>query len=430
MLTPMAAVAIDQTGLLLVDGTKTFPIGFSEPPPVGGTTPNGVPALDELRNAGGTLIRVGPHDFATPAASADWDLAAIDAQIAKVRVRMDDAQNHGMHCWLYLGKAPNLPTTANSPNEQLLRKIVNAFKDHPALAAYKGFDEPLNSEIPAAGLARAYDEISALDPAHPVVIVQAPTKPAARFNAYRPAFDVTGVDIFPVAYPPAKHSDTSNTDISVVGDMTRKMVGVAGSKPVWLTLQVAWAGTARSQSKPDVIPCFPTLQQLRFMTFQAIVDGARGLTYFGGHMTQVCSPEDASHGWNWSFWRQTLKPVVTQLGSAVLKPALLAADAPDQIRTRQPGSTAATDIALVARRAAQHLYVIALKTGSSGVSTIQFSGLPPAISAGEVLFEWVQVPPPRPFDPSKQAPRPIAVSNGRFTDVFRPHDVHLYRFPL
>jgi hypothetical protein len=262
------------------------------------------------------------------------------------------------------------------------------------------------------------------------VIIQAPKKPASAFTPYRPAFDITGVDIFPVAYPPAKHSDSQNTDISVVGDMTRKMVTAAGGKPVWLTLQIAWVGTARSAAKPDVIPCFPTLQQERFMAYHAIVNGARGLTFFGGHMTHTCTPEDAARGWNWSFWRQALKPVVTQLGSADLKPALLAPDAPDSITAKVQGSNAASDIELVARRAGQFLYVIAVKTGSSGVSAIDFKGLPAGVTKGEVLFEYVQVPPPRPFDPTKQVPRPVKVANRGFSDLFRPHDVHVYRFGL
>jgi hypothetical protein len=426
----MTVVALHQTGVLLVDGVKSFPIGFSEAPPIGGTTPNGVPALDELRNAGGTMIRVGPADFATPAAAADWSLPEIDAQIAKVRARMDDAHAHGLHCWLYLGKAPDLPGDNPPANERLLEKIVGAFKDHPSLAAYKGFDEPVNGGIGHQPLIDAHTKIKALDPNHPVVIIQAPKKPASAFTKYRPAFDITGVDIFPVAYPPARHSDSQNTDISVVGDMTTKMVTAAGGKPVWLTLQIAWVGTARSQSKPDVIPCFPTLQQERFMAYHAIVNGARGLTFFGGHMTQTCTPEDAARGWNWSFWRQALKPVVSQLGSAVLKPALLAPDAPDSITSKVKGSNAASDIELVARRAGQFLYVIAVKTGSSGVSAIDFKGLPAGVTKGEVLFEYVQVPPPRPFDPTKQVPRPVTVANRGFSDLFRPHDVHVYRFPL
>jgi hypothetical protein len=197
-----------------------------------------------------------------------------------------------------------------------------------------------------------------------------------------------------------------------------------------MTLQIAWVGTVVSMSRPATIPCFPQPQQERFMAYQAIVNGARGLSFFGGHLTQVCSPEDASLGWNWSFWRQALKPVVSQLGSADLRPALLAPDAPDAITTTIRGSSGASDIQLVARRAGRFLYVIAVKSGSAGVSLIDFKGLPQGITRGEVLFEWVQVPPPRPFDPTKQVPRPMKVADGMFADWFRPHDVHVYRFAL
>jgi hypothetical protein len=40
----MTVVALHQTGVLLVDGVKSFPIGFSEAPPIGEKKPNGVPA--------------------------------------------------------------------------------------------------------------------------------------------------------------------------------------------------------------------------------------------------------------------------------------------------------------------------------------------------------------------------------------------------
>src|SRR5206468_1943503 len=100
---------------------------------------------------------------------------------------------------------------------------------------------------PAAGLVRAYKKLKELDPDHPVVIIQAPRSPVADLLPYRPAFDVTGADIFPIAYPPGEHSDTGNADISVVGDITRKMVAAAGGKPVWTTLQIAWSGVVTSQ---------------------------------------------------------------------------------------------------------------------------------------------------------------------------------------
>ena len=119
------------------------------------------------------------------------------------------------------------------------------------------------------------------------MIIQAPRSTVAQLAPYRPAFDITGADIFPIAYPPGEHSDLPNKDISVVGDVTRKMVRAAGGKPVWMTLQIAWSGTVTSARKPNVVPRFPTLHELRFMAYQAIVCGARGLMFFGGHLTQA-----------------------------------------------------------------------------------------------------------------------------------------------
>jgi len=64
------------------------------------------------------------------------------------------------------------------------------------------------------------------------------------------------------------------------------MVKAAGSKPVWMTLQVAWSGVVPSEQHPENVPRFPTLGQERFMAYQAIVNGARGLAFFGGHPTR------------------------------------------------------------------------------------------------------------------------------------------------
>ena len=55
----------------------------------------------------------------------------------------------------------------------------------------------------------ARTKLKTLDPAHPLVIIQAPRGTVSQLVPYRPAFDITGVDIFPIAYPPGLHSDTA-----------------------------------------------------------------------------------------------------------------------------------------------------------------------------------------------------------------------------
>ena len=72
-------------------------------------------------------------------------------------------------------------------------------------------------------------------------------------------------------------------------------------------------------------------------------------------------------------------------------------------------------------------YVIAVRR-RGGTTRVTFSGLPASTRGGQVLFEYVQDPPPPPIDPTKQKFRSVGVSRGSFSDWFAPHDVHVYRF--
>ena len=174
----MSRVTIDGSGVLLVDGSPVFPICVSNPPPVGRQAPSGQDGWQELQAGGVSFVRTG---------RSDWNAQQLDAQIAAERTLEDAAAQHGLHCWLWLGSLPNLPPAAAgqppSPNEQLLRKVVAAFEAHPGLGAYKGVDEPLHGGVPAAGLVRAYRVLRAIDPAHPVVVVQAPLGTVAELTS-------------------------------------------------------------------------------------------------------------------------------------------------------------------------------------------------------------------------------------------------------
>ena len=368
-----------------------FPLILSNAPP-----PNG---LKRVAAGGANVIRTG---------IPDWSTEFVDGQLQNERGRLDAAHANGLRCWVWLGSLPNLPPQPGSDREKLLAKVVNGLKGHPALFAWKGIDEPAWGKVPVAGLVRAYKRIKALDPAHPVVIIQAPRGTAAELRPYRPAYDVTGADVYPVSYPPGIHAGGANKDVSVVGDVTRRMAASAGTKPVWATLQIAWSGV----TKPGAVPRFPTLQEERFMAYQAIVAGARGLAFFGGHLTQVMRPADARAGWNWTFWNEVLQPLLTELSSTAIAPALVAPTAGAEV------TASAKDVQLAARSADGFLYVIAVRRGGGETSRVTFTGLPP-VGGGQALFEYVQ-----------QQFRSVPAHGGAFQDWLGPHDARVYRFKL
>lgn len=360
-----------------------FPIVLSNGPPAG--------RYAEIADAGVTMVRTG---------RAAWT----DAAIAEERGQLDAAAQHGLHCWVWLGNLQNLPPGAPSAQRDLLTRVVDQFHAHPGLGAWKGQDEPNTGKVPPANLERGLRAIKAADGEHPLVVVMAPRGTSQSLVPYRKSFDVAGVDIYPLAYPPGRHSDLKNADISVVGDQARWLRAGAGTKPFWQTLQVAWSGTL-----PPHPPRFPSNAELRFMAFQAIANGARGLVFFGGHLSQVMAPADAAAGWNWTFWREALQPLVQQLSSASLAPAL-AAPAGPAVRA------STKDVELATRRTEQFTYLIAVRRGGA-TARVQFTGLPKTVRGGQALFEYADGD----F-------RGVAVSGGAFTDWFAPHDARVYRF--
>ena len=59
--------------MLVIDGQKVFPIGFTMPPPPDARAPNGRNAIEELRAAGATFLRTGVM-------GGPWDEAAIETE--------------------------------------------------------------------------------------------------------------------------------------------------------------------------------------------------------------------------------------------------------------------------------------------------------------------------------------------------------------
>lgn len=386
-------VTINKDGVLVVNGEKILPIGFSCGPPPDGRTPDGRPAFEEICEAGGTFFRTGGLG------NKSWD----DEAIANEQIMMDAAARYGLYCWPRLRGLSSLEPN-NRTKELLLRRVLQRFRNHPGLLLWKNVDEPYWSKNPPEPMIRAYNIIKKTDPYHPVGLTQAPRGTVKELRAYNNAADILLLDIYPIGYPPGNHSLLPNKEISMVGDYTKFIKEVADGKPVWMVLQIAWSGVI----KPGKTLRFPTFPQERFMTYQALINGARGLIYFGGHIEKAMPSEDARLGWNWTFWRRVLRPIVEEVGNkSPLAPALVAPDSKLPIKV-----DGANDIEFCVREVGDDIYVLACKREGKTVK-VEFSGLPAWTAEGNVLYE---------------SPRKVQAKDGGFTDWFAPFDVHIYHF--
>ena len=276
-----------QSGSLLVGGTRVFPLGLSDPPPVDSTAPNGKPAWGRSRAPVPILPATTPSGRPRVPAKNCSQSAGNSRPLT----------NTGCRCGL-----PWQGSTTTWRGRSLLNKIVNTLKAHPGLGVWKGADEPAHGHIPAAGLVAVRNHLKTLDPDHPIAIIQAPRAPALKRGApdrpltiaavrpYAAACDIHGVDIYPgleaarqACRRPAgqhRHQRRRRHDPHPrPRDQPKSDLDDAANR-------------LERRPPPQHPLVYPTFRQARFMAYDAIVTGARGLFFFGGHLPHAMNPQD------------------------------------------------------------------------------------------------------------------------------------------
>src|SRR5205085_4807523 len=153
----------------------------------------------------------------------------------------------------------------------------------------------------------------------------------------------------------------------LVSDCTKWVRDASPGKAIWMTLQIAWAGTAT----PGKTLRFPTFFQQRYMAYAAIINGARGINFQGGERPLSLTERDLRLGWNWGYWYKLMRPLAAELGEkSPLYPALIAPDSKLPIKV-----DGADDIEFRAREVGNDIYLLASKREGKTVK-VTFSGLP------------------------------------------------------
>lgn len=400
-----APLAIDRHGGFVVGGRPVFPVALSNPPPLFGRTPTGAPATAAIARAGVNLVRIGP-------AWTGWTRQEIGYVLTWERT----AVQLGLRTWVRLNTFA--ATHPHWAGEARLASVVRALTTSPAAAGiglWQGADEPWSRDIPAHALSFFYCRLTGrgrpgacagrppLDTRHLLVTILAPRGSPADLAPYRSVSDGLGVDVYPVTLA------DSYPNLHEVGSWTRTIGGISRDHFVWTTLQICSAHSYNRQTGAYVLP---SAFQERYMLYDAVINGARGVSFFGGRNPRCWNRLDRRFGWNWTFWNAALEPLIKQIGShSPLAPALANAASNHVVRTNERGVEAISRIAVT--RTGRQLWVIAARNGP-GVGEVAITGLPAAARSAIVYGEG----------------RRVRLAHGTLRDTFRQWEVHVYRITL
>jgi len=284
------AVYIDRHGRTMVRGRPFFPLGFYF----------STLREDEVR----TISRAG-FNCAMPYAFSGLD-------VDEAGPLLDMARRHGVMVIysikdLYVGTRW-MPRRFPTPGAMAdrVRQVVERFRSHPNLLAWY-----VNDELPPTlrgDLEARYDLVRGLDPDHPTwaVLYQ-----VDQLSEYRHTCDVLGTDPYPVARGP----------VAMAGEWARKTREAGlGARAFWQVPQAfAWGSAREPADAPQNRP--PTYDEVRCMTYQALIEGAKGLIYYAFYELQG---DPLGFDARWAD--------MTRIGREVraLEPALLSVDPPPE----------------------------------------------------------------------------------------------------
>jgi hypothetical protein len=400
------SISLDESGGFVVGERPTFLIALSNAPPLSGRTPAGLPGPAEVVHAGVNLVRVGPK-------WTGWTHREVERVLAWDRL----AVQLGAHTWVRLNAfAATQPRWRGDAHLSAIVHALTRSRFAAGIGLWQGADEPWSRGIPARSLAFVYCRVTSrgdgracageppLDRHRPLVTILAASGTRADLAPYRNVTDSLGVDVYPITL-----YDSDSPDLHQVGIWTRMIAGIAPDHSAWTTLQICSSHAYDKRTGAYVVP---SAYQERYMVYDAIINGARGVSFFGGGNRRCWSRVDYRYGWNWSFWNTVLDPLIEQIGSrSALGPALDNAASNDVLKTSDAGTEAISRVGIT--RTGKQLWVIAASS-KAGLRHVTISGLPHSVTSATVYGEH----------------RTVRVSRGTLEDTFRRWQVHVYHLGM
>ena len=139
-----------------------------------------------------------------------------------------------------------------------VRDTIAKYKSHPAILCWMLFDEPGYNRADLLDIHRIYNIAHEADPMHPsYLVITTPTV----YGTHGRCCDVLAVDTYPISRGTIQH----------VGDNIRRAYEVSdGDQPIWHCGQLF----------PWPKDRLPTVEEHRFMSYLALIEGARGMLWY------------------------------------------------------------------------------------------------------------------------------------------------------
>ena len=294
-------------------------------------------------------------------------------------------------------------------NIDYLHTIVPALKDHPALYCWESLDEIAQYRIPVEGLIEGVNLLKRLDPEHPYWHNH-PSSIIDPRGLYRYGHfaDIVSLDIYPIPRE-FGYGGLANKEINCIGEYTDLLhASLVADQAGWMVLQAyRFNDNEFANIQGEGLRRFPTRDEIRFMTYQAIVHGTKGIMYFL-YLREPAPPTAHTHvnaPFTPEFW-DALKSLGGEL--TLLSPALTA-DRKIDVAAIEP---AGCPVRCLGKQVDDELWLIGVNEGGEEV-TATFRTIAP-IASVEVMFEE----------------RNVLHQGDSFTDTFRGYSVHVYRLRL
>ena len=326
---------------------------------------------------------------------------------------LDKAYDNNLNTWIYTTIFEKYDSATSVSK---LKKLINKYKNHPALLYWEIEDEPAFTWNSAAArispneMQKAFDIIKENDNKHGIITNHGPVNLISTLKKYKTSTDVVAVDVYPIIPKGIKPSyalfddglqgDLLNSYPSQVGEYVDKMKTVVdNSKPVFAVLQgFSWEMLKPVGERDTSIILYPSYEESRFMAYNAVVHGANGILIWGTNYT----PQP-------SRFIDNLNRVTKELSE--MQSVLVSKSTANNIgiEYHELGYSVDAGVEFITKKVDDNFYLITVNSDKNPVK-VTFSELE--------NFESVDV---------LKENRNIELTKGKFTDKYKPFDVHIYR---